>query len=210
MANEASNIKIRIALSCLAFFLVAGFGAYFLRKEINKAGFLYEEKKNDLVLITAKQDLASQLKEEFIRTEEDRENIVNSMLLRSDILKFIQILENTARKENLVYKINILREITWEDIAKQREASARARKKELSRENAEINDLARIVFNIEIKGGYGEIIRFFEGIGTLPYYTKVESFDIRKKITAGQAEREEELTNTIQSRIELSVFIRGQ
>jgi len=178
MDDIQSKIKQRLLLISVVVAIVFGYAGYFLWSEIVSARDLYTETYRGLLSIEKKQEQASQLQKELASTEKNREEILSSLLAQDETLNFIVSIEDIAQKAGLSYEVRIIREVTEESIEQEKLALKRSRRKAKEAEEALERKLPGIVFEISLEGSYLGIIRFLEGVASLPYYTHIESFNI--------------------------------
>lgn len=207
-----------IAINKTQFFilLLIGLGlivyaGYFVFQEISQAQSLYIEKQKELAGLENKQKQIAHLREELEKISENKAEVLASLIVRDDALKVIERIEDVARKGGLLHEVNLLGEVTKEGIDRELLAIRRSRSggKEEAME-AVLNKLPNISFQVNLTGDYSGIIRFLEGIGTLPYYTQIEQFELagKKPKIVGEAGEGAEKISAIEAKINLSVFTR--
>jgi len=186
------------------------YAGYFVWGEIGTAQSLYIEKQKEIISIEKRQEQISQLKKELEKTAEKKIEVLDSLIARDDVLKVIERIEGVAKRERLLYEVKLLGEITKESIDREILAIRRSRaggKKEAIEEV--LNKLSNINFQVNLTGEYLGIIRFLEGIGTLPYYAQVDRFELLGKKTKIITETgEEQETSFIEASINLIIFTR--
>lgn len=211
MANPVSygmseNSKFNFLIFVFAGLAVLGYASYFVWSEMTFAERFYIEKKGELISLEKKQEQIAQLQEELKKISENRIEVIDSLIIKDDVLKVIERIEAVAKRERLLYEVVILGEVTKESIERELADARRARRGGREERLKEIeNKFPNISFQITLTGGYSGMIRFFEGIGTLPHYTKVERFDLLDKTIEGT---EEEPERVIKGTISLTIFTR--
>jgi len=198
--------KLFFLFSAIVVLLGIGYTIYFLIGKIDSSKNVYIEKSKEIVLIGKKQGQIEELKDELKKTAQNREEITASLLSRGDVLDFIVKIENTAKFAGLSYEVRITREITQSAIDEELLTLRRSRRRgrgQDSEETPEEQKLPGVVFNITLSGSYSGVIRFLEGVASLPYYTHVESFTISKDIKTGEEE-----SSQVESSIQMTVFTK--
>lgn len=204
MDNRPKKIWVKLLLIFLFWLLGFGYAGYFLFGEIASSKSIYIEKSKELVSGEKKQEQIEQTKKELEKTEKNREDIVSSLLSPRDVLEFILRMEDIAKKAGLTHEVRILKEVTQESIDRELLALRQARQRGRSTEETALEEkLPGVTFNVDISGSYPGIVRFLEGIGTLSYYTHIESFNISRDTKGEGAE-----TGTVKSTIQLMVFTK--
>lgn len=202
---KQSKRKLKLFMITVA--LAAGFGyaVYFLWGKVVSTQDLYIEKTKELLSLERKQEQISELEEKLSQTKEKREEIIESILLQEDMISFILKIEDIAKKAGLAHEVKIIRKITSESIEQERLAIRRARRtaKE-ALEEALRDKLPGVTFDVGLEGSYEGIIRFAEGVASLPYYTHIDRLNISEK-RKGEAGFEE---NKVKASINLTVFTR--
>lgn len=204
MENYQNKIKLRLSFIALGVLLAFAYAVYLVWGQISYARVQYIEKYTELISLEEKQGLSKELQVELAKTATDREEVVQALLRKEDVLKFIERVEDIAKRAGLSHEVKILRETTREDIEKERTALARTRGKAKDEALEAIKKrLPGVTFNVSMGGLYSGIVRFLEGIGTLPYYTHVERLDL----SSGRGGDEEVESATLEASIQLTVFI---
>ncbi len=198
MDNRHKKIWVKFLLIFLLWVFGFGYAGSFLLGEIASSKNLYIEKSKELVSYEKKQEQIEQIKKELEKTEKNREDIVSSLLPPEDVLEFILRIEDIAKKAGLTHEVTILKEITQESIDEELLSLRQARRRDMPAEETAIEEkLPGVTFNVDISGSYPGIIRFLEGIGTLSYYTHIESFNISQDLK-GEGEEPGKVKSTIQ------------
>ena len=196
--------KLFLLFSAIVVLLGVGYVIYFLLGKIDSSKDMYIEKSKEIVLLEKKQGQIEELKEELKKTAQNRKEIMTSILSRTDVLDFIVKIEKTAKLAGLSYEVRITREITQSAIDEELLALRRSRRRgRESEETTKEEKLPGVVFNIEISGSYSGVIRFLEGVASLPYYTHIESFNISKDRKTGGEE-----SSQVESSIQMTVFTK--
>ncbi|MFY9457911.1 MAG: hypothetical protein WAP23_03215 [Candidatus Spechtbacterales bacterium] len=203
MGNKTSKTRAKFLLIAIVWLFGFGYGGYFLFGEIASSKNLYIEKSKELVSSEKKQEQIERIKEELEKAEKNRGEIVSSLLVTEDVLEFILKIEDIAKKARLTYEVRILKEVTQESIDQELLALRQARRREVPAEDAAIEKLPGVTFNVDISGSYSGIIRFLEGVGTLSYYTHIESFNVSEGPGVEGAE-----PGKVKSTIQLMVFTK--
>lgn len=205
MNNKRQKIWVKFLLIVLSWLFGFGYAGYFLFGEIASSKSLYIEKSKELVSREKKQEQIGEIKKELEKTEKNREEIISSLLSPQDVLEFILRIEDIAKKAGLAHEVRILKEITQESIDQELLALRQARQRVRPAEETALQEkLPGVTFNVDISGSYSGIIRFLEGIGTLSYYTHIESFNISEDLKGEDAEQ----AGMVKSTIQLMVFTK--
>lgn len=210
MDKRYSKLKLPLPLIALGLLVGLGYAGFGLLSKIDAARALYLEKNKELLSLEKKQEHVTQLELELVKTAASREEILSALLAPAEALDFLVRIEDIARKAGLSYEVRILREITEVSIEEEQLALRRARKKPTDATEEPLDaKLSGITFSVTIKGSYPGIIRFMEGVATLPYYTHIESFAVSRKERPKEAETSEAgEARTVDAIIQLMVFTK--
>lgn len=210
MDNRYSKIKPPIPLIVIGLVVGLGYVGFSLFEKIDSARALYLTKSKELISIEKKQEHITQLELELAKTSASREEVASALLAPAEALDFLVRIEDIARKAGLSYDVRILQEITQESIDEEQAALRRSRRKtsDVTEGPVEVR-LPGITFSVTIEGSYLGIIRFFEGVASLPYYTRIESFTVSGKERPKESEPSEaEAERTVEAVVQLMVFTK--
>ena len=209
MKNKKSKIKLPLSLLALGLVVGVGYGGFVLLAKIEAAGALYQEHSRELFALEKKQEHIAQLEAELARTALSREEIVSALLSSDEALDFIVRIEDIARKAGLSYEVRILQEVTQESIDEELLALRRSRRKSKDIIESIEEKLPGITFSVTIEGSYLGIVRFMEGVASLPFYVHIESFSISSRERAEGSESSELDTGRIvQASVQMMVFTK--
>lgn len=210
MSNRSSKIKLPLPLLALGLIVGVGYGGFVLLAKIEAAGALYQARSKELLTLEKKQEHVTQLKAELARTAASRGEIISALLSSDEALDFIVRIEDIARKAGLSYEVQILQEITQESIDAEILALRRARRKSKDVTEESLGaKLPGITFSVTIEGSYVGIVRFMEGVASLPFYTHIESFSISsKKRAEGSESSEQDIGLIVQASVQMMVFTK--
>ena len=209
MSNRASKIKLPLPLIVLGLVVGVGYGGFVLLAKIDAAGELYQARSTELLALEQKQEHIAQLEAELARTAQSREEIMSALLASTEALDFIVRIEDIARKGGLSYEVRILQEVTQESIDEELLALRRSRRKSKDIIESIEEKLPGITFSVTIEGSYLGIVRFMEGVASLPFYVHIESFSILSRERAEGSESSELDTGRIvQASVQMMVFTK--
>ena len=208
---KSNQSKIKLPLPLLALGLVVGmaYGGFVLLGKIDAAGELYRARSNELFALEKKQEHIAQLESELARTAVSRGEIMAALLASTETLDFIVRIEDIARKAGLSYEVRILQEVTAASIEQELLALRRSRRKSKDVTESLEEKLPGITFSVTIEGSYWGIVRFMEGVAALPFYTRIESFNISShKRAEGSESLEGDTDLIVEASVQMMVFIK--
>ena len=209
MKSNQSKIKLPISLLVLGLVVGVVYGGFVLLGKIEAAGSLYRARSTELLVLEKKQEHIAQLEFELARTAASREEVMFALLSSDEALDFIVRIENIARKGGLSYEVRILQEVTQESIDEELLALRRSRRKSKDIIESIEEKLPGITFSVTIEGSYLGIVRFMEGVASLPFYVHIESFSISSRERAEGSESSELDTGRIvQASVQMMVFTK--
>ena len=209
MKSNQSKIKLPISLLVLGLVVGVVYGGFVLLGKIEAAGSLYRARSTELFVLEKKQEHIAQLEFELARTAASREEVMFALLSSDEALDFIVRIENIARKGGLSYEVRILQEVTQESIDEELLALRRSRRKSKDIIESIEEKLPGITFSVTIEGSYLGIVRFMEGVASLPFYVHIESFSILSRERAEGSESSELDTGRIvQASVQMMVFTK--
>ncbi|MBI1888930.1 MAG: hypothetical protein HYS15_03325 [Candidatus Spechtbacteria bacterium] len=206
---KSENIrKKKLYLGAIVFLLplVFGYGVYFVMGRVSVSQEQYIAKQKELVSLEHKQREVAALEQEFTGLEAQRSIIFSSLLSQQyeDKLRFIIEIEDIAKTLGLVYDFTIQREVTKEDIQREKEELARVRRGEAGQKAVkEEEKLPEITVGVKLEGKYAQVVKFLEKFQSLSYYTEIQSLDISKQKTEEGSSRA-----GVEAVIQASVFTR--
>jgi hypothetical protein len=189
MSRDFNKRKLYLGGVVVLFLVLFGYSVFFLAGRI---GFLkgeYLSKQSGLLALEQKQKQAALLSEELARIQGEKKEILGSLLGQQyeDKLQLIVQLEDAAKSLALAYELRVVKELTQEEITREQELLLRSRRgsQRLSEEK-EIEKLPGITFEINLKGSYEGLVKFFEKLQSFPYYFTIERVNILSQ--TGEAE----------------------
>jgi hypothetical protein len=108
-----------------------------------------------------------------------QENNLNVVLGKESEIEFIKLLENLAKETGNEINLKLI-----EDDASQIKSSqtkTKAKDKDAGDIKSNLPEEEYIMIQLELKGGYPELMRFLEKLERMDYYTNVVSFNLKKE-----------------------------
>lgn len=189
MRNDFTKRKLYIGGVAVLFLAVFGYFVSFL---MGRIGFLegeYLSKQGGLLALEQKQKQATFLSEELMRIQDEKKEVLGALLGQQyeDKLRVIVQLEDAAKSLGLAYELQVVKELTQEEIDREKELLLRSRRgSQRAAEEEEAEKFPGITFEINLKGSYEGLVKFLEKLQSLPYYSKIEQLNIVRE--AGEAE----------------------
>ncbi len=181
MSNDFNKRKLYFGGAVVLFFVLFGYSVIFLTGRI---GFLkgeYLAKQSGLLALEQKQKQATLLREELAQIQGEKEEIFGALLGQQyeDKLQIIVQLEDAAKSLGLAYELQVAKELTQEEIDREKELLVRSRRgAPRPPEEGEVEKLPGITFEIKLKGSYEGLVRFLEKLQSLSYYSNIERVGI--------------------------------
>jgi len=94
----SENSKFNFLIFVFAGLAVLGYASYFVWSEMIFAERFYIEKKGELISLEKKQEQIAQLQEELKKISENRIEVIDSLIIKDDVLKVIERIEAVAKR----------------------------------------------------------------------------------------------------------------
>ena len=191
MEDELKKRNLLVIGIAVAILVSFGYGFYATMGRLALAKERYLETYKELVGLEQNQKEAELIQKELEKTTSEQEEIMQALLAQTyeDKLKLVIQFENIAKSTGLEYDLEILRELTEESIVEEKQRIDRSRRKTQEDEEKKAvleEKFPSIIFNLNLKGDYSEIVRFFEKLLALPYYINIDNFNVTRKISPGE------------------------
>lgn len=174
--------------------------------EIASAQERYLAKYRELIALEQKQEQVVSLQEKLAATSEEREAVMQTLTgpAYEDKQRLIIEFEEMARAIGVQQSLEIIKDITQEEIQQEKEQLARSRRGSEEARKATVEEkFPGIVLGVSITGEYTKIIEFLETLRSLPYYTFIEGVSVSsvKRAQEGQP-------GIVTASMEVTVFTR--
>lgn len=206
MRNDFNKRKLYLSGAAVLFLVLFGYFVSFL---MGRIGFLkaeYLSKQGGLLALEQKQKQATLLSEQLLQIQGEKKEILGALLSQQyeDKLQIIVQLEEAAKSLGLAYELQVVKELTQEEIGRERELLLRSRRgSQRLAEEEEGKKLPGITFEIKLKGSYEGFVKFFEKFQSLPYYSQIERLNILR-----ETEQEESEAVKLEGTVWVTVFAK--
>lgn len=198
--------KFPLGLMAVPVLLVFGYGIYAVMGKVNVSQRQYILKQKELLSLEQRQREVARAEQEFAGLEAQRSQVFSSLLSQQyeDKLRFIIEIEDIAKSLGLVYDLQVQKEVTKEDIRREKEELARLRRGEATQKVAQEEEkLPEVTIGVRLEGSYAQVVKFLEKFQSLSYYTEIQSLDISKQKT-----EEGSSGGGVEAMMQASVFTR--
>lgn len=184
MHNDFAKRKLYIGGAAVLLLAVFGYVVSFLMGQIEFLEGEYRSKQSGLLALEQKQKQATLLSEELTRIQDEKKEVVGVLLGQQyeDKLGVIVRLEDAAKSLGLAHELQVVKELTQEEINREKELLLRSRRgSQRTSGEEEAEKLPGITFEVNLKGPYEGLVKFFEKLQALPYYIQIERFNILRE-----------------------------
>ena len=199
MSDDFNRRKLYLIGAVVLFLIFFGYSVIFLIGRIGSLKAEYLAKQSGLLALEQKQKQAALLRKELMQIQDEKEQILGALLGQEydDKLQLIVQLEDMAKSLALAHELQVVKEMTQEEIDREKELLLRSRRgSQRPPEEEEAEKLPGITFEISLKGSYESLVKFLEKLQSFPYYFNIERVSILSD--AGQEEGDAaKLTGTI-------------
>jgi hypothetical protein len=199
MNDDFNRRKLYLSGAVVLFLIFFGYSVILLTGRIGALKREYLSKQSGLLALEQKQKQAALLSEELTRIQGEKKEILGALLGQQyeDKLQLIVQLEDAAKSLALEYELQVVKELTQEEIDREKELILRSRRgSKLPSDKEEEEKLPGITFEVKLNGPYEGLVKFMEKLQSLPYYFAIERVTIMSDTGQGEGD-EGKLTEII-------------
>lgn len=203
MNSSLKKKQIFLAATIMGLLIFFSYGFYSAMVGVSLSVERYTAKSGELASLEEKQRRGASLEKELAENSSAIDEIKQALIEQTyeKKLGLVIDIENTAKASGLVYELNIVKELTKESIVEEKARLARQRRKSQQIREAEpAEQFPGIVFSVKLTGSYPATIDFIDKLQTLPYYLRIENFNIFNKGSFGEE------TSVVETNMQVAVF----